>query len=572
MGVLIAHREDRSPQIRDAEHPDLVNPPLYPLVLAGFMKIPGLFDWEIASAKESLFRRYQPDFVIAFINQGFFLLAVGLAWRLARRLFDTRVAVLTALALLGCDQLWQFSASGQPTLLAMVLFLGLVNVLHGIDAGGRAEPPMGAARAVFLALLAGILCGGLLLTRYALGVLILPVLVFLATSVPGRRALLPALAAVAFFAAVSPWLVRNWQVCGNPFGVAPYSIVQETATFSENWLDRVLEPNVSKVTNDEILRKCFIGATQMVQEELPQLGGSWMAAFFLVGFLVPFVDPSRSRLRWFALGSLVCVAAAQIVSRTHLSIDTPRINSENLVVLLTPLVFMFGMALVALLVYSMDVTAEIWRSVVLGVVVAVSWLPLALAFGPPRTSPIAYPPYYPPTIQRVAHWFQPGELIMSDMPWAVAWYGDRQSVLLSASPDKEYLDISDWHKTVNGLYLTRLTLDQRFLSGWVLNARKWGRFIIEILTGGKVPKGFPLRKAPSFLTTFPDHVLLSDTERWPTSLPLAPPKGLDPRDPAKPAGTDPALPTPNAAPAAPSAPAASPGKEAAGADDGKINP
>ena len=563
MGVLIQHREDRSPQIRGVEHPDLANPPLYPLVLAGFMKIPGLFDFEIASQKESVFRRYQPDFVIAFVNQGFFFLALALTWRLARRLFDSRVALLTALALVGCDLLWQFSVSGHATLLALLLFVALVNVLHAVDAGGRGEPPLGTAPTLLLALAAGLLCGGLLLTRYALGILLLPVLVFLATTVPGRRILLPTIAAVACLAVISPWLVRNWQVCGNPFGIAPYSIVQETATFGDNWLDRVLEPDVSKVTTDEVLRKFFVGATQMVQEELPQLGGSWLTAFFLVGFLVPFVDPARSRLRWFALGSLACVALAQIVSRTHLSLDTPRIHSENLVVLLTPLVFMFGMALVALLVFSMDLTAEIWRTVILGVVVAVLWLPLALAFGPPRTSPIAYPPYYPPTIQRVAQWFEPGELVMSDMPWAVAWYGNRQSILLSASPDKEYLDISDWHKTVNGLYLTRLSLDQRFLSGWVLNARKWGRFVIEILTGAKVPKGFPLRKAPSFLTTFPDHILLSDTERWNESAPIAPPKGLDPRDPAKPTGADPALPVPAAKP---------PTADSSGADGGAIQP
>jgi len=551
MGVLIQNREDRSPLIRNTEHPDLANPPLYPLVLAGFMKIPGLFNHEIASQKESVFRRHQPDFTIAFINQAFFFIAVALTWRLARRLLDARIALLTALALIGCDLLWQFSTSGLPTMLALVLFIALTSVLYEIDAGGRREPPLGSVPILLLAITAGLLCAGLLLTRYALGVLILPVLVFLATSIQGRRILLPVLAAVTFVAVISPWLVRNWQVCGNPFGIAPYSIVQETATFSENWLDRVLEPNVSKVTTDEVIRKFFIGATDMVRQDLPQIGGSWLSAFFLVGFLVPFIDPTRSRLRWFTLGALVCVAFAQIVSRTHLSLDTPRVNSENLIVLLTPLVFMFGMALVALLIYTLDVTVEVWRTLALGAVVAITWLPLVLAFGPPRTSPIVYPPYYPPTIQRVSQWFEPTELIMSDMPWAVAWYGNRQSILLSASPDKEYLDISDWHKTVSGLYLSRITLDQRFLTGWVLNARKWGRFVIEFLTRSQVPEGFPLRKAPDPLYTFPDHLLLSDKIRWQELAPIAPPKGLDPRDPAKPAGSpslDNALPIQSPAP------------------------
>lgn len=544
MGLLIEHREDRSPQVR-GEHPDLANPPLYPIVLAGFMKIPGLFEHDIRSQKESTFRRYQPDFVIAFINQGFFFIAVALTWRLARRLFDPRVALLTALAMLGSDLLWRFSVSGQATMLALALFAALVNVLHAIDAGSRTEPPRGTAPTLVLAALAGLLCAGLLLTRYALGILILPVVIFLATGVPGRRIVLPAIAGALFIAAASPWLLHNWQTCGNPFGIAPYSIVQETATFSENWLDRVLSPNVSKVTTDEVIRKFFIGASLMVREELPQLGGSWLSAFFLVGFLVPFVDPARSRLRWFTLGTLVCVAAAQILSRTHLSNDSPRINSENLIVLLTPMVFVFGMALVALLVYSLDVSSEIVRTFILGVVVTVLWLPLAITFGPPRTSAISYPPYYPPAIQSVAKWFEPQELIMTDMPWAVAWYGNRQAILLSASPDKEFLDISDWHKNVSGLYLTRLTLDQRFLSGWVLNARKWGRFVIEFLTRSEIPRGFPLRKAPDALSTFPHYLLLSDKIRWQGTGPIVTP----PKEPAKPGAQpapEPALLTPPA--------------------------
>jgi len=528
MGVLIEHREDHSPQIRGTEHPDLNNAPLYPLLLAGFMKIPGLFQFDIPSFKEITTGRYQPEFVIAFINQGLLFLSILLTWRLARRLFDPRVALLTGLALLGCDLLWQFSTSGLSTMLALFLFMALANVLHAIDAGHRREPPSGTASAILLALLAGLLCGGLLLTRYGLGVLILPTLAFLASSVPGRRVLLPTLALVVFAAVISPWLVRNWQVSGNPFGIAPYSIVQETATFTDNWLDRVLEPDVSKVSTDEILRKCFIGATLLVRDELPRLGGSWLTAFFLVGFLVPFVDPVRSRMRWFTFGSLVVVALAQILSRTHLSNDVPTVNSENLIVLIAPLAFVFGMALVALLVFSLEVTAEIWRNIAFAIVVLVSWIPLALTFGPPRSIPVAYPPYNPPTIQNVARWFEPGELIMTDMPWAVAWYGNRQATLLSASPDKEFLDISDWHKTVNGLYITRITLDQRFLSGWVLNARRWGRFVIEFLNRSEVPRGFPLRKAPNPLSTFPDHLLLADKVRWQGSAPVPPPKDLDP--------------------------------------------
>jgi hypothetical protein len=530
MGMVMRHGGDRDPKIKD-EHPDLAHAPLYPLLLAGFMKIPGLFDYEIISPKEGQFRRHGPDLLIATMNQGLFFLAIALTWLLARRLFDNTVATLTAILMLGCDMLWQFSASGLSTMLALVFFVALANILALLDEGTRTTPAMGTGRAIVLAAAAGILCGALLLTRYALGSVLVAVLVFLAAGFPGRRAILPVVTALFFLATASPWMVRNVRVCGNPFGLAPYSLIQETTNFTENWLERTPDPDLKEVGTDDITRKFFLGAADVVRQEIPAIGGSWLTSFFLAGLLIPFVNLGRSKLRWFTLAAIGVLSTAQILCRTHLSNDVPRINSENLLVLATPLVFIFGAAIVCLLVYSLELPTDAWRNPIYAGVTLVMWIPLLITFGPPRTYPIAYPPYYPPTLQRVAHWFEPGELIMSDMPWAIAWYGDRQSVLISRNPDEKFLDINDWQKPVNGVHLSRLTLDQRFLSGWVLNAREWGRFIIEILTKGEVPKGFPLRKSPAFMTTFPDHILLADRIRWQDSAPVTPPKSLDSRNP-----------------------------------------
>ncbi len=184
---------------------------------------------------------------------------------------------------------------------------------------------------------------------------------------------------------------------------------------------------------------------------------------------------------------------------------------------MTPLVLMFGAALVTLLVRSLEVTVELWRPVILGAVVGVLWIPMLVSFGPPRTSPISYPPYYPPMIRPLKTWFEPGELIMSDMPWAVAWYAERQSVLITRTPDKDFMDLNDWIKTVKGLYLTRITLDQRYTTGWILNGREWGRFMIEMLNRNHVPEGFPLRKSPYPPYMLPHYYLLADFERWAAS-------------------------------------------------------
>ncbi len=105
----------------NGNHPDLANPPLYPTVLAGLMKIKAP-DWKIELKKPfwsegGKFLRYRPEFAIAVFNQFLLLLVVLLTFVIARKLFDLQAAWIAALLTLGSDLLWQFSSSGLSTLL-----------------------------------------------------------------------------------------------------------------------------------------------------------------------------------------------------------------------------------------------------------------------------------------------------------------------------------------------------------------------------------------------------------------------------------------------------------------------
>jgi hypothetical protein len=105
------------------------------------------------------------------------------------------------------------------------------------------------------------------------------------------------------------------------------------------------------------------------------------------------------------------------------------------------------------------------------------------------------------------------ELMMSDVPWAVAWYGDRQCVWLTLNAQAEFFAINDYLKPVQALYLTPETMDAKFVSDWV-DAREstWGSFIIDAVIQNKIPPAFPLHDAPTgFL---PDRMFLTDRARW----------------------------------------------------------
>ena len=118
-------------------HPDLANPPVYPVLLAGWMKVlPFHYEVDLKSAFWSendpsgkvdgaVSARYQPDFLIAVFNQIFLLAVVVLTFFLAKNCSMPLSAWLSAILMLGCELLWRFSASGLSTMLLLVIFLGL---------------------------------------------------------------------------------------------------------------------------------------------------------------------------------------------------------------------------------------------------------------------------------------------------------------------------------------------------------------------------------------------------------------------------------------------------------------
>lgn len=505
-------------------HPDLANAPVYPLVLGGLMKVLP-FHYRVSTkgfwSKNGRFWRYEPDFLIALFNQCLLMVLVVAVFRLARRLFDGSVAWLSAVLLLGGEVYWRFSVSGLSTMLLWLLFVGLAWCLVLLEAEAR-EPKWGANGMVVLAVVTGVLTGIGGLTRYGFGWLILPVVAFIILfSGAERRAVLTLTVLGAFALVMAPWIARNLSVSGTPFGTAGYAVLETTGFFPENRLQRSLEPDFSRLYLMPFWVKFMTHLRHLIQNELPRLGGSWVSAFFLVGLMVNFRHSGARRLRYFLLMSLPVLIVAQALGHTQLSEASPDINSENMLVLLGPLVVVYGVGLFFLLLEQVEVPVRQLRYVVIGLFGLVTTLPLLLVFLPPQTRPLAYPPYLPPIIQELSGYMKENELMMSDIPWAVAWYGQRQSVWLTLravpsakdrSLQEDFFAINDYLKPVQGLYLTAETMDSKFVSEWVQAEQSWGSFIAQTVLMREEPRSFPLQKARADL--FPYQLFLTDWERW----------------------------------------------------------
>jgi 4-amino-4-deoxy-L-arabinose transferase-like glycosyltransferase len=518
-------RDIDSCQIR-GPHPDLSNPPVYPLVLAGLMKLGAGFRYQPATAstlnigKKHLntwshagaFWIYPPDFWISMFNQCLFLAMVVVLFFLARRLLDRAVAWTSAVVFLGTDLFWRFSISGLSTILVMLIFLALACCMMLLEQKGR-EPVVNPGRLKLLAVACGVLIGLGCLTRYSFGWLILPALIFIVLFLGQYRIVLGIIALSAFLLVISPWVARNYRLSHTFFGTAGYSMYEGTAYFPEFRLERSLNPDLTRVHYDHVFYK-FLGNTRAIlQDELPRLGGSWISALFLVGLLVNFRNPTLKRLRYFLLLCLPFLVAVQALGRTQLSDDSPIVNSENLLVLLAPLVIMFGVGFFFILLDQIRLPVIQLRYLVITVFCFVICLPTVLSLCSPRINAVSYPPYYPPIIQKTAGWMKPDELMMSDIPWAVAWYGERQCLWLTLNAQNDFFTVYDYKKTVSAIYLTPVTMDSKFLSQWVRTSEySWGSFAIESLLKGGLPPHFPLKKAPAgFL---PEQLFLTDTDRW----------------------------------------------------------
>lgn len=523
-------------QIKE-RHPDLANPPLYPSVIAAVMKVVKM-RWDIDNTKafwsrEGRFWRYQPDFLIALFNELIFFVVIALTFLLAKRLFDPAVAWLSGILLLGSELMWRFSVSGLSTMLLLLIFMGLVWSLVLVESEAR-EPKWGTRGVFIFAAGAGLMVGMGLLTRYAFGWLIVPVVFFLALFGGQRRAALCVLATVVFGLAVSPWIYRNLRVSGMPFGTATFALLESSAMFPGSNLEQALTPDFTRLFYTGLVPKLITNARHILQSDLPRLGGTWLAPLFLTGLLLGFRNPAIRRLRYFGMTTLAMLVLIQALGRTQLSEDSPELNSENLLVLLVPLVFVYGVSLFYLLLDQMKFKFPRQRFVVVGLFALLMTLPMILTFLPPRSSPLAFPPYHPGAIQQTSSMMKENELMMSDVPWAVAWYGRRQCLWLTSDAHDEFFAVNDLLKPIHGILLTPVTMDARFATQWIEpGPRSWGRFVLDtILVRQSFPTDFPLRfAAPGYL---PTHLFLTDSKRWDLKSSTNPPV-FAPEVPEKPA-------------------------------------
>ena len=512
-GLLLPAAASTQPVRWPDPMPDLVHPPAYPLVLAGLMKVPWLASLFNRNASA---RVNPPDFIIIAFNEGLLVAAAVLVFFLARKLFGSDVAWFAVVLFLLSEVFWRFSVSGLATNWLVFLLLGVLGCLERLEDLADRDYFTGVAQWLWMLALS-ILLGLCVLSCYSLVLLVGLVLVYLALGRWRHRLWFCLLVLALCGGALIPWLIRNHALCGNWFGAASYAACEGTESVPDARLERSLQPSqvagvTAQIEPALLTAKLRTNFCQILINQLPRVGAGWPGLLFWLTLLFPFRSQAPRRLRNLVLAGVLLLAAAQALGQTHRSEEAGEICSENLVVLWYPAALIFGAGLFfKLLRDTSDALTEL-RSVFVVALILATALPLGVALWNGPTRARTHFTASPALIQGVAQWFKPNELLASDAPWEIAWYGNRTCVWLPMGLNTEFFSLHN-QRHFGGIFLTPRTLDNRFVSQWQTGENQgWGPFLANTLVRSEMPEDFPLRTLFSGL--LPDYLLFADTNRW----------------------------------------------------------
>ncbi len=495
VGQLQAHGKDVSRNIWF----DTYNAPLPPLINA-IALLPTKAYWKM----DPRTLVYVGDKAIATMSILLFIASVAVLFFTARRLFDQRLALLACGLVLLCETIWQYSLSGLPQLLLMLLFNSTVYLLiRAVESQHRDESPLKwlVAAGVGFGLLA--LTHALTLWIF-LGALIIAGFFFRPR---GWSALIMlAVCAVVYL----PWLIRTFIICGNPGGVAIYSIFSGVGRSEWSWM-RQLDFDSASVGLGSLRDKLTTGFVFQTAHLFEYFGLSVVALMFFVSLLHAFKKTEAAAIRWILLamwsGAVFGMAMYGIT-------EEQGVAANQLHLIFVPLMTCYGLAYLLVQWNRLSLNIPFARIGFITLLYLLCALPMIFAspwLSPPKPF-VRWPPYVPPLISVLNGWMQPDEITASDMPWAVAWYADRRALWL---PDtlRVLSDFSDYKTLggpVNGLYLTPISGTDNKLRDIIKGEYKDWALVIQ---RNQVLEKFPLKWNTIALGFENECIFLSDRDR-----------------------------------------------------------
>lgn len=409
---------------------DTTHAPLNIAAMALALKLSGQEQFEETRMQEGDSYIYAPDRIISATSMFFFCIAMILAYTLVARLFDETVAFATVLFVVLSDLVLQYAASGLPQPLMMCCMLASMHfMLSGIKAHERDD----ALR--FLLCLAGafvflsLMCmAGWLSLWCALGMIIFSAFYFRpfgAYAIPGLILVI----ATLFFTTLG-----NKEFSGSVMGNAFYNFYNCLGGSEELILRTTNESNIPFNSSGFIMRLLGHIFSQFSTMYV-NMGAILVTPFFILALLNRYKNSATEGTKWliFSMWSFACIGMGIF------GVNQP-MNGAQTAILFAPLFTAYGIALIfnALSRLKLDSrTFLVARGLATFLMILVSAGPFLFSLpkdiyqgiwlsdkGRPH-----FPPYYPPALNiKLANMSNPQDIIVTDQPWAVAWYANRKAM------------------------------------------------------------------------------------------------------------------------------------------------
>lgn len=415
---------------------DTYHSPLNPLLNAAVLKLIGadkMNSWQM-SDNEMV---YPLDRVIATVCTLFFLIAIGVNYLLISRIFDPKIAGVCAILMLFCEVFWNYSLSGLPQMLMLLLFsCGLYFAYRATEASteGRIAMTPAIVAGIFFTLLA---LAHWMTVWISLGYILYAAIAFRPRGIVGISIL-----GLLLVAGIGPML-RNIDITGSPFGTAFLTLYNGLGNGTETTVMRNSDLEAEPLVLDGLIAKVLRTTLTQATDIVPLLAGIVVAPLFFLALLHPFKRKSIADFRWAIL--LMWVSTA--FGLAFFGISTRPLDPNQLHLLFAPIMTAYGLAFISILWTRLDFVGStpMLQNVHHFIIVGICALPLVLSLPTKvrtgmhlsnRGGVPHWPPYYAPALNNesgVKGFTTPRQVVFSDQPWAVAWYADRISIWLPPS-------------------------------------------------------------------------------------------------------------------------------------------
>ncbi|MED5585200.1 MAG: hypothetical protein VYB61_02500 [Verrucomicrobiota bacterium] len=488
----IEHSED----VTLADLHDTYHAPLNPLlnsIALGFYEDD--FQWD---RKETV---YPLDRVITGVSILFLLGSIAMTFLLVTGIFDAKIGSVTALLMLLCEMLWQFSQSGLPQMLMLFLFTCVNYFLYkALESEINGRKPL-----IWLLLCAGFF-GILALSHWLaiwpfVGLIIFSALYFKPRGVAALFMLL------VFLAVVSPWAIRNANITGTPLGSGYFSVLGGMSV-GEEYIFRSYEPPSQNIFGAGFYTKIINTSLDQLNGLYAFLGSIAVAPLFFLALLHPFKRRSIADFRW----PLLSMWLFAVMGMSLFGLPDKAYDANQLHMLFMPVMTAYGLAFLSILWGRLGFSSQIpvIKNGHLVLAVVFSSVPMILGLIPGIRYSFRSKDLNTQALQisHIRDQAKPSAIVVADVPASVAWYGDRSSLWLPTNP-QQMREIKLWTEQkgqpISGILLTRKSADLSLFKMIYGKERDWA----PLITGRTVALAGLREVQPKNWTQAGDTIVMS---------------------------------------------------------------